>query len=71
MCMQVGALDTFNFDNTWGKRALRLVLHGLYEGVSTHPAILEACRAPHYGLLVGALDAIGARPSRTSAPARC
>lgn len=56
---EVGALDSFNFDNAWGKKALRLVMHGLYEGQSQQPAIAEACGATHHGLLVSALDVIG------------
>ena len=44
----LGALDSFNFDNAWGKRALKLVLHGLADGASTHPAVLAALSSARY-----------------------
>ena len=36
---EIGALDAFNFDTTWGKRALRQMLNGLFEGASSVPAV--------------------------------
>ena len=51
----LGALDSFNFDNAWGKRALKLVLHGLADGASTHPAVLAALSSARYPQMCASL----------------
>lgn len=59
----MGTRSSFNFDNVWGKKTLRLLLHGLYEGTSLQPKIIDAIHSPLYPQLVAGLDVIGAAQS--------
>ena len=58
---EIGALDAFNFDTSWGKRALRSMLSALYEGSSSVPPLQQAIRSPSLPDMVHALDTIGAK----------
>ena len=57
---EIGPLDSFNFDTAWGKRALRHVLSGIYEGSSTVPAVQAALGSADLVHLRSGLEAIGA-----------
>ena len=57
---EIGALEAFNFDTVWGKRALRLMLHGLYEGATTQPLLAAALSSPDLPLMLAGLETIGA-----------
>ena len=56
---EIGALDSFNFDTMWGKRALRMMLSGCYEGTSSLPVIQAALASDTFPSTMSGLEAIG------------
>ena len=57
---EIGSLEAFNFDTTWGKKALRQLLQACYEGHTSIPVLADAIRSGATDAMRTSLDACGA-----------